>query len=76
MNVDKIARFINNSKVTQKVLRAVSDNPALASAGVSFVAASILRPSAQGLRHGMACRCRSRLQHRRRSADYPNLPRS
>lgn len=49
MNVDKIARFINNSKVTQKVLRAVSDNPALASAGVSFVAASILRPSAQGV---------------------------
>ena len=49
MNIDKIARFINNSKVTQKVLRAVSDNPALASAGVSFIAASILRPSAQGV---------------------------
>lgn len=49
MNVDKIASFINNSKVTQKILRAVSDNPALASAGVSFVAAAILRPSAQGV---------------------------
>lgn len=49
MNVDKIASFINNSKVTQKILRAVSDNPALASAGVSFVAATILRPSAQGV---------------------------
>ena len=49
MNVDRIASFINNSKVTQKVLRAVSDNPALASASVSFVAASILRPSAQGV---------------------------
>lgn len=49
MRVDKIADFINKSKTTQKVLRAVSDNPALASAGVSFVAAAILRPSAQGL---------------------------
>lgn len=49
MNVDRIASFINNSKVTQKILRAVSDNPALASAGVSFVAATILRPSAQGI---------------------------
>lgn len=49
MRVDKIADFINKSKTTQKVLRAVSDNPALASAGVSFVAAAILRPSAQGI---------------------------
>ena len=47
MNVDKIASWINNSKGTQKVLRAVSDNPALASAGVSFIAASLLRPTAQ-----------------------------
>lgn len=49
MNVDKIANWINNSKFAQKTLRSVSDNPALASAGVSFVAASILRPSAQGV---------------------------
>lgn len=49
MRVDKIANFINNSKTAQKVLRAVSDNPAIASAGVSFIAASILRPSAQGV---------------------------
>lgn len=49
MNVDKIANFINNSKTTQKVLRAVSDNPALASAATSFVFASGLRPAAQGI---------------------------
>lgn len=49
MKVDKIANFINNSKTTQKVLRAVSDNPAIMSAGISFIAASLLRPSAQGL---------------------------
>ena len=47
MNVDRIASFINNSKTTQRVLRAVSDNPALASAGIAFVAASIFRPSMQ-----------------------------
>jgi hypothetical protein len=47
VNVDKIASFINNSKTTQKVLRAVSDNVSLAEAGMSFVAASILRPAAQ-----------------------------
>ena len=47
MNVDRIASFINKSKVTQKVLRGVSDNPALASAGIAFVAASIFRPSMQ-----------------------------
>lgn len=49
MNIDKIAAWINHSKGAQKVLRAVSDNPAIASAGVSFIAASILRPSAQGV---------------------------
>jgi hypothetical protein len=49
MFVDKVARWINNSKVAQKTLRAVSDNPALASAGISFVAASIMRPAAQGI---------------------------
>ena len=49
MNVDRIASFINNSKTTQRVLRAVSDNPALESAGVSFVAAAMLRPAAQGM---------------------------
>lgn len=47
MNVDRIASFINKSKVTQKILRGVSDNPALASAGIAFVAASIFRPSMQ-----------------------------
>ena len=47
MRVDKIADFINKSKVTQKILRGVSDNPALASAGIAFVAASIFRPSMQ-----------------------------
>lgn len=49
MRVDKIADFINKSKVTQKVLRSVSDNPALASAGVSFVAAAMIRPALQGV---------------------------
>ena len=49
MNVDRIASFINKSKVTQKVLRAVSDNPALASAGISFAVASVIRPSAQSI---------------------------
>ena len=49
MKIDKIADFINRSKTTQKVLRAVSDNPALASAGVSFIFASVLRPTAQGI---------------------------
>lgn len=49
MNVDKIARFINNSKTTQKVLRAVSDNPALASAGISFAVASLIRPATQSI---------------------------
>ena len=47
MRVDKIADFINHSKVTQKILRSVSDNPALASSGVSFIFASMLRPAAQ-----------------------------
>ena len=47
MRVDKIADFISKSKVTQKILRGVSDNPALASAGIAFVAASIFRPSMQ-----------------------------
>lgn len=47
MNIDKIANFINNSKLAQKTLRAVSDNPAMASAGVSFVAASMIRPAMQ-----------------------------
>lgn len=49
MKIDKIADFINRSKTTQKVLRAVSDNPALASAGVSFIFASVLRPTAQSI---------------------------
>ena len=49
MNVDKVAHFINNSKFVQKTLRAVSDNPALASAGISFVVASLIRPSAQSV---------------------------
>jgi hypothetical protein len=49
VNVDKVAHFINNSKLTQKTLRAVSDNPALASAGISFVVASLIRPSAQSV---------------------------
>ena len=47
VNIDKVANFINNSKTTQKVLRAVSDHPALASAGVAFVASSMLRSTAQ-----------------------------
>jgi len=49
VNVDKVARWINNSKFAQKTLRAISDNPALASAGISFVVASLIRPSAQSL---------------------------
>ena len=47
--VNKIAHWINTSKFAQKSLRAVSDNPAFASAAVSFVAASVLRPSAQAI---------------------------
>ena len=47
--VNKIAHWVNTSKFAQKSLRAVSDNPAFASAAVSFVAASILRPSAQAV---------------------------
>ena len=47
--VNKIANWINTSKFAQKSLRAVSDNPAFASAAVSFVAASVLRPSAQAV---------------------------
>lgn len=46
MRVEKVANFINNSKATQKLLRGVNDNPAIFSAGVAFVAASILRPAA------------------------------
>ena len=49
MRVDKIVNFINNNKTAQKVLKAVSDNPALASAGISFVAASVFRPGLQSL---------------------------
>lgn len=47
MNVDKIAGFINRNKTVQKVLRATSDNPALVSAGISFISASIMRPTLQ-----------------------------
>ena len=47
--VNKIAHWVNTSKFAQKSLRAVSDNPAFASAAVSFVAASVLRPSAQAV---------------------------
>ena len=49
VNIEKIAVWINNSKTTQKVLRAVSDNVSLAEAGMSFVAASMLRPAAQAV---------------------------
>ena len=49
MNVDRVASFINNSKFVQKVLRSVSDNPAMASAGISFAVASLIRPSAQSV---------------------------
>ena len=47
--VNKIAHWVNTSKFAQKSLRAVSDNPAFASAAVSFVAASVIRPSAQAV---------------------------
>ena len=43
--VQKIAHWINTSKFAQKSLRAVSDNPEFASAAVSLVAGSVLRPS-------------------------------
>lgn len=49
MNVDKIAGWINRSKGVQKVLKATSDNPALVSAGISFIAASIMRPTMQSV---------------------------
>lgn len=49
MKIEKIAHWINNSKFAQKTLRAVSDNPAFASATVSFISASLLRPGAQAI---------------------------
>lgn len=45
MRVDKVANFINNSKTTQKVLRAVSDNAAIFSTVSSFAVASTIRPA-------------------------------
>lgn len=49
MSVDKIsngiARCINKSKGTQKILNGIGDNPAMFSAVASFGLASVLRPA-------------------------------
>ena len=49
MKINPIAKFINNSKTAQKILKNVNDNPALYGAGASFVLASMLRPSLIGV---------------------------
>lgn len=45
VNVDRIAAWINRSKTTQKVLRAISDNAAVFSTISSFAVASTVRPA-------------------------------
>ena len=45
MQVSRVANFINNSPRTQKLLRNISDNTAVYSAGASFLIASGLRPA-------------------------------
>lgn len=46
MQVSRVANFINNSPKTQKFLKSLNQNPALYGAGISFVCASLLRPTA------------------------------
>lgn len=44
MNVQKIANFINNSPRTQKILRNISDSPAVYSTIGAFAVATTIRP--------------------------------
>lgn len=46
MNVQKIANFINNSSRTQKILRNISDSPAVYSTIGAFAVATTIRPVA------------------------------
>lgn len=46
MQVSRVANFINNSPKTQKLLKGLNKNPALYGAGISFICASLLRPTA------------------------------
>lgn len=49
MRINPVANFINTSRATQKLLKNVNDNPALWSAGASFLLASIARPAMIGI---------------------------
>ena len=49
MKINKIAKFINESKTAQKVLKNINDNPALYAAGASFALASVVRPGLIGV---------------------------
>ena len=46
MNIQKIANFINNSPRTQKILRNISDSPAVYSTIGAFTVATTIRPAA------------------------------
>ena len=46
MNVQRIANFINNSPRTQKILRNISDSPAVYSTIGAFTVATTIRPAA------------------------------
>ena len=46
MNVHRIANFINNSPRTQKILRNISDSPAVYSTIGAFTVATTIRPAA------------------------------
>lgn len=48
MKINRVANFINNSKVTQKLLKNVNDNPAVWSVVTSTILAGCLRPTAIG----------------------------
>ena len=49
MKPQAVANFIGNSKTTQRVLRGINNNPAICTAGATFIFASILRPSLIGI---------------------------
>ena len=49
MKINRIAKFINESKTAQKVLKNINDNPALYAAGASFALASVVRPTLIGV---------------------------
>jgi hypothetical protein len=49
MKINRIAKFINESKTAQKVLKNINDNPALYAAASSFALASVVRPTLIGV---------------------------